>query len=334
MSQPATSRTSLTDRYVWAATHRLPQDQRADVEAELRATIADMIDARLAGAGLAADGAAPAGAEVAVLTELGDPARLATAYRGQPEYLIGPALFPDYRRLLSLLLSIVPAATGGAVVLARLIAGDAVVDSLASGVGVAFTAALHVAFWTTLGFAIAERSGEPIRRSPDKPWNPSRLPDVPPKGRVSPADAIASAVFGVLAIGLLVWQRDVSWFTAADGAPIPFLNPERWSFWLPFLIAVLAAGVVLDLLRLRRGRWSVPLAAANTALGALLVIPFLGLFGSDPLVNPAFLAEIQALTGGPTAGDVMVRTLAIAVVGATLVGVVDGWIKARRAARP
>ena len=39
--------TSLTDRYVTATVRGLDEAQRADVERELRATIEDMVDARL-----------------------------------------------------------------------------------------------------------------------------------------------------------------------------------------------------------------------------------------------------------------------------------------------
>ena len=41
---PAGSGSSLTERYVYAVTRRLPEDQRVDVGEELRGTIADRID--------------------------------------------------------------------------------------------------------------------------------------------------------------------------------------------------------------------------------------------------------------------------------------------------
>ena len=65
---------TLTDRYVDATLRGVPQAKRADIERELRASIADAIDAR------ADSGDSSADAEVAVLTELGDPARLAAGY--------------------------------------------------------------------------------------------------------------------------------------------------------------------------------------------------------------------------------------------------------------
>src|SRR5262245_64492392 len=96
--------TTLTDRYVDATLRRVPARQRPDIERELRASIADAVDDRLEAGG------DPAEAEEAVLTDLGDPARLAAGYADRPLHLIGPAFFLDYTRLLrALLVTVVPA---------------------------------------------------------------------------------------------------------------------------------------------------------------------------------------------------------------------------------
>ena len=91
---------SLTDRYVTATVRDLDDDQRAEVERELRTTIEDMIDGRL-------EAGAPSRpeAERAVLAELGDPVRLAAGYSGRPLYLIGPRVYPQWRRVMTVLLT-------------------------------------------------------------------------------------------------------------------------------------------------------------------------------------------------------------------------------------
>ena len=66
---------TLTDRYVWAVLKSLPEAKRADIDRELRATIADDVEAR------EADGRDAAAAEREALAELGDPARLAAVCR-------------------------------------------------------------------------------------------------------------------------------------------------------------------------------------------------------------------------------------------------------------
>src|SRR5215212_5190286 len=90
-----------TERYLAAALRSIPAAKRADVEQELRSSIEDGIEERIAAG---ADGAT---AERAVLESLGDPSLLAAAYTGKPNYLIGPELFPIYR-------SVVPKILGSA----------------------------------------------------------------------------------------------------------------------------------------------------------------------------------------------------------------------------
>ncbi len=62
----------------------VPEKQRADLSAELRASIADQIDARVE------SGESRDAAERAVLIELGDPDALAAGYTDRPLHLIGP----------------------------------------------------------------------------------------------------------------------------------------------------------------------------------------------------------------------------------------------------
>ena len=65
---------TLTERYIGATIRSLRPDAQADVRAELEASIADAIDARVE------QGEAPDDAERAVLTELGDHGILAAGY--------------------------------------------------------------------------------------------------------------------------------------------------------------------------------------------------------------------------------------------------------------
>ena len=82
-----TSTATLTDRYVDAAMRTVPEAQRADLAAELRASIDDQIEARIE------QGEQQGDAERAVLIELGDPDRLAAQYTDRPLWLVGPRYF-------------------------------------------------------------------------------------------------------------------------------------------------------------------------------------------------------------------------------------------------
>ena len=79
--------TSLTERYLGAALRGIPESQRTDVEGELRSSITDAVEDRVSA------GEDRVAAERAVLEGLGNPARLAAEYAGQPLHLIGPELY-------------------------------------------------------------------------------------------------------------------------------------------------------------------------------------------------------------------------------------------------
>ncbi|WP_455606221.1 permease prefix domain 1-containing protein, partial [Cellulosimicrobium funkei] len=118
---------TLTDRYVAATLRRVPASQHADLEQELRTSVADAVEAKVEA------GADPARAETDVLNDLGDPDRLAADLAGRPLYLIGPTLYLDWLRLLKMLLWV--ALIPGAIVLTTdLVDGGPVGSAIWSGI--------------------------------------------------------------------------------------------------------------------------------------------------------------------------------------------------------
>ena len=250
---------SLTDRYVAATVRGLDENQRPEVERELHATIEDMVDARLdAGAPTRAD------AEHAVLVELGDPVRLAAGYSGRPLHLIGPGVYPEWLRLVRVLLVVVVPISVVGTLVARLFVEDVATTNVGSLVGssiaLALTVALHVVFWTTLVFVILERTGHGSLDT----WTPEQLPDTSATGRVGFGETAASVVFLVLVALALVWQQTSSPLRSG-GEVVPVLDPALWSGWIPWLLLVLLAQAVLAVVVFRHGRWTTPLATVSVA---------------------------------------------------------------------
>ena len=118
-----TSTTTLTDRYVDAVTRRLPEASRDDVGRELRATIHDTVESR--------PDLDRGVAEREALVALGDPERLAASYAGRGLYLIGPSVFLLWRRVLLVLLSIVPAVVALVTIVVAILEGADSVTALA-----------------------------------------------------------------------------------------------------------------------------------------------------------------------------------------------------------
>jgi hypothetical protein len=312
---------TLTDRYVYAASRDLPEAQRAEFARELRERIADEVDARLA----AGDDTTPAAAEDAVLRELGDPSVLAAAYVDRPLQLIGPRYFLTWKRLLTLLYAIVLPVTAGAVLLAQLLSGAEPGEVAAGVVGTVLGLIVHLAFWVTLVFAILERS--PGTQAIER-WTPAQLPQVHDAGRAGRlGDLIASLVFLTLFAVLILWQQVSPPFFAGPGEAIPVLDPELWSFWLPYFLVLIVLEMLFAVAIYLRG-WTWPLAIANLVLNVAFTVPALWLLATGQLFNPAFLDAVGWPWG--EASGVTTTVLVVLFIGIAVWDVIDGVIKTVR----
>jgi hypothetical protein len=272
--------TTLTDRYVDATLRRLPRRQRPDVERELRASIADAVDDRVQASGDAGD------VEAAVLTELGDPARLAAAYADRPLQLIGPALYLDYTRLLTTLLATVVPAVAATVAILGIFAGGTASAVIGDTLSATFMTGIQVAFWTTVVFVVIERS--PGRgAAPAQPWTPAALPE-PPSRRARFAELIAETVALVFVTALVLLSPVISTVETAGGDPIGVLAPWLWDTGVVYLLITFAiANVGLSFAKYYLS-WSIPLAVASSLVRIGAASMFVWLTASDRLINPAF----------------------------------------------
>lgn len=316
--------TTLTERYISTTITSLPAPLQDDVRAELEASIADAVEARLD------QGEQRSEAERAVLTELGDPGILAASYSDRPLHLIGPRFYLTWWRLLKLLLIIVPICAFGGVALGKLIEdvpiGDVIGASIAAGLG----AIVHVAFWVTLVFVILERTGSETTLAE---WDVDQLHEPRPTG-AGRADLIASIVFGVIGVGVILWDQ-ARGFARIDGHGIPILHPDLWPWGILALLAIIALEVGLTAMIYARRRWTTASAVLNTALAVVFLSWALTLLGHDLLLNPEFL-DLAFVDNGvqPDTMRVLGILLVFGLVGISAWDIVDGWLKNRRDSRP
>ncbi|MCC3268601.1 permease prefix domain 1-containing protein [Arthrobacter gengyunqii] len=315
---------TLTDRYVFAALAAIPEAQRSDIERELRTSIADAVEARTDA------GQSPAEAERLVLTEFGDPVRLAASYTDRPLYLIGPDLFLDWWRLLKRVLAIVvPLAFVATVVFRMTTDPEDPTQAFGAALSNSLGAVVQVGFWLTLVFAVIQYNGTRRKDLGLAPWSPAALPSLPRQASVSLGDTIATVVLLAFFIGLLLWQK-VGSLLFLDGEPVVVLQDSLWSFWLPSLIALLAAKAVFAVVLYVSGRWTYLFAAVNTALALLFTVPVLWLLATDRVFDLTILSadgrgqEASSWTVGITAATVL-------VIGVWEIA--DGFIKAFKASR-
>ncbi|QEO09419.1 permease prefix domain 1-containing protein [Protaetiibacter larvae] len=272
--------TSLTDRYVAAVVRSLPERQRADIEQELRALLADAIDDRVEA------GAEATTAERDAIVELGDPIRLAAGYANRPLHLVGPVFYADWKRLLTVLeLTVVPIVAAVLAVIGAL-RGGAPIEVVGSVVSTALTVGVHLAFWVTLAFAVLERTPG-IRDKALVGWSPDMLPESPRKAH-SLGEVIGQTIFGVLVITALLLVPFVSPYRDADGAPIPLLDP--WIFTsglVVVLVAVPVLQIVADLVKLV-GRWTLPRALVAILVDLIGAAAIIAIGAGGRALNPAF----------------------------------------------
>ncbi|MEW2355480.1 permease prefix domain 1-containing protein [Spirillospora sp. NPDC029432] len=275
---------TLTERYVHEVVRRVPADQRDDIADELRTTIADTVEAR--------DAADPAAAERAVITEMGDPIRLAARYADRPLALIGPEFYPTYIRLLRLLLvTVLPVVTAVVVVLDVLDNND-IGSAIGSGIGAVLTVGAQMIAWLTVVFALIDRSRGRAGVAETTKWTPDDLPDTPRAADKRVVGALASAVWNLALIGLIVWQRTAEPYQHG-GDRMQVLDPDLWAGWIWPILAGLAGVVVLELVRAGKGRWTLPLALPYALAEILFALPLAWVLHQQMLFNPDFLAAVN-----------------------------------------
>lgn len=326
-----TSASSLTERYLDAALRGVPAKQRDDVARELRSSVAEAVEDRVAA------GEDPVAAETSVLEDLGDPTRFAAGITGRPLHLIGPDLFVEYRRLLTMLLSISLPIVGLVQLGVALSKGDDFIGAIIAGLGGAWMVGIHIFFWVTATFAAFERF-DAMRDARDEitgaaaSWTVDRLPPLE-RDRVSAGETVGEVVTILITLGGLLFVNGVLRLTDASGAVIPFLNPDLPSWWVPFLVGALLVLAGISVVVFFVGRWTVPLAIACAVADLAFAIPLIAVSLAGFLVNPAFAEAI----GWPPLADgngVAMISLALTIGAVTTWEIVGAFRRALRARTP
>lgn len=301
----------LIDRYVYAVTRHMPKGQRQDVAEELQTTIQDMAASH-------AKSGKPSKEDIeAILKQMGRPETLALKYGQGPMYLIGPKWFALYWQTLKQLVTIVPPIVAAVMLAVNIAQGVGLLGAILGAIGLAATVVVYIGFWVTLIFVVIERTGANPNEFGGDAWEPNALPELPAKRQVSKFEsAVALATIAATAL----FAAGATLITVA-GEHAPILNPALWQFWMPALLALLAAGFVIELCKFKIGNWVPALAAANVLLNAATVIFFVALLTTQQVINPDFVQALQARTNGDLSGTELSET-ASWLTGIAIAGVI------------
>jgi hypothetical protein len=215
----------LLQRYIHEIGSRLPSKDQKDVMDELQSLLTDTIEERSQKHGAEQDTALVS----QVLQEFGPPEEVAARYRGRPNYLIGPDLYPAFIRTLKLVFLIAGIITLVLVSLSTL----SLVRPGASAADVSALARWFDVFWdfawSTFGiavvvFAVIERNWAPSAKQ-EADWNPLDLPPVNDPNRVS----LIQTTFRIYGIVLLFLVFNVF----ADRLGILFIDSSRGPRMIP-----------------------------------------------------------------------------------------------------
>ena len=312
---------NLIERYVHDVARRLPEKEREDVKKELRANLYDMLPE---GAG--------EDAVKKVLYELGSPASLAEKYRARPRYLISPAYFDEYVGVLKWILPLVGVLVMligfavGAVDAAKNAAASipfAVSEILSKGVSMGVSAALQALVWTTVGFAIAEHSGQKRETAGEHGWRVEDLPEVQnAKASIALSEGIAelvlSVVFSIVAILFCLGYLPFAMMFSQGGTVFFHVFSQGFlNTLIPFILISLLLAVVESVAKIKDRRWSVFVCAACVAKKLVDMALTLYLINRPNILSAefhSFLAETGVLQVLPSVNGTNVIVLAFCVV--------------------
>jgi HAAS domain-containing protein len=259
---------NLIDKYIAEIGKYLPRKNRADIEAEIRSTLEDMLDERKP-----AEGPADEATVLELLKEYGSPREVAATYKPH-QYLISPRLFPTFEMVLRIVFAIVLVASfvGLALSLVKTnLTGPEFVPALGQWFGGLFSGLLAAFGYVALVFAVIERTNAMKRFEKQfMEWDPKELKSEPDPEQIDLPDHIAILIFTFL--GLVVFNLYPNLFSIrypSDGAwvTLPILSATFFSF-LPWINILGLLQIVFNSFMLGQRTWT----PATRILGILIDI--------------------------------------------------------------
>jgi hypothetical protein len=236
----------LIERYVYEVGRQLPRKNRADIQVELKSTLVDTLEDRVAGEPSQED-------EIKLLKEFGPPQKVAASYWPQGQYLIGPNLFPLFRMVVAIVLIV-------CVIVQLVLVGIALVFNqevltLLSVLEIfsEIVGSMFMAFSiTVIVFAILQRF-DVKPDAEDEEWDPRELPEIEPQDKINRGGTVAEIIFSLVIIAILLFLPDKIGVVISPGMEV-LLNPVITSY-IPLIIVSVLLGIALDVILLWRGKW-------------------------------------------------------------------------------
>jgi hypothetical protein len=323
---------NLIDKYIAEVGKHLPRRNRADIEAEIRSTLEDMLEERAQGTGPADDATV-----MAVLKEYGAPSEVAAKYKTH-QYLIGPRLFPIFEKVVRIVLAVVAGASliGLATSLAQTgLTGPEFVSAIGKWIGGLFTGLIAAFGNIVIVFAIIERTkaANEFEKEVDE-WDPKDLESEQDPNEVDRADHVATIIFSTLALVVFNLYPDllsIRYLSDGTWVTMPILTPVFFSF-LPWINLMAVLQIIYSSFMLGQKTWQPWTRILDIVLdlaGMVLAVIILQTPGITT-ITPATLASMGIVDGAEELAKLynfVPTILIIIIVVATTINVIKHLIR-------
>ncbi len=301
---------NLIDKYIAEVGKHLPRKNRADIEAEIRSTLEDMLEERKQATGEVEDKAV-----IELLKEYGAPRDVAASYTG-PRYLIGPRVYPTFELVTKIVVAVLLAVTlvGLGISLSRSsLAGPEFLKTVGEG-ALNLLGGLITAFGNiVLVFAILERVLPAKEFEEEEEWNPAELAREPDPDRVKFGEQIFEMFF--LVLFLIVFNLypeiiGIGFFNDNDWVFISPILTDAFFSYLPWLNVLILLQLGFNVYLLRQGAWNMTTRIMNILLElGSIALAIVMLRGPD----------LASLTPGQLAGTPLAESAPLFITMAKLV---------------
>ena len=280
----------LIERYIYAATKRLPAKNREDVSMELRGLIDDMLLERCGDE-------TPTEKDIrVVLTELGTPMEVYAKYdEDADKCLIGQPYYSTYKFVLKIVLASVVVGMTIVSLIQAIVDPTIWYDMISDWVS-DLSGSLMTAFaFVTILFAFFQDEGIKL----DKTFDLNDLPTVPKKKQeISKIDPVVGLVIDILFVILFLAAPHMRGaVNTQTGVIVPIFNVDviRAHWYIIVLFALF--GIVRETVKLLEGRYNNKVMATTVVTNVLSAGTAAWWLSDANLFNPAFTNAITQQVG-------------------------------------
>ena len=292
---------NIINKYVYDVIRRLPKKEQDEVESELKANIYDMLSEH------------PSESEVkTILQELGHPSQLAEQYRQNPKYLISPAMYDQYIRILKWILPLVAGImiTLGAILgcLDALVSSsdmeiknivkNTIKESISLGIRMGISGVFQALVWTTVGFVIAQKSG--YQEKLIKEWDIENIPEIPEndKDKISLPEIITEMALSIIfnVIGILICSGIIPItfsFTLNKTFVKEIFSSNFLQICIPILVIILLFSIFEHIIKLIYRRWCTSVFVGVVINNIVSTCSFIYLLTRPNIFSEEFLTFVR-----------------------------------------